>query len=194
MKLFAIRHAKPLVDAGVCYGQLDMPADEQSTCDAADALAEFLPPDIVVYVSPLDRCAALARQLQQSRPDLRFREDERIKEMNFGEWEGRLWSDISPENIEAWTSDFARFKTIGGESTLEFVSRVHDALSACRAAHPDDSVAWITHAGVIRSLQLIHASGANEASIEYATQSADRWPKSNLPFGSCTTIDFTAWT
>ena len=46
MKLWLVRHAQPRIEAGVCYGQLDLAADAQATRPCAEALAQVLPPGI----------------------------------------------------------------------------------------------------------------------------------------------------
>ena len=42
MKIWLVRHAQPLVEAGVCYGASDVAADRAATQDAAQRLAEAL--------------------------------------------------------------------------------------------------------------------------------------------------------
>ena len=39
MKLWLARHAAPLIDSGICYGSLDVEADEAATQSSARALA-----------------------------------------------------------------------------------------------------------------------------------------------------------
>jgi len=53
MTLWIARHALPLVAPGVCYGALDVPAQEEATQAAARGLATALPVGLVVRVSPL---------------------------------------------------------------------------------------------------------------------------------------------
>ncbi|TAG33813.1 MAG: phosphoglycerate kinase, partial [Polaromonas sp.] len=65
-----VRHAQPLVDAGTCYGQLDMPADARATLACAQALVKILPPGINVAASPLQRCEQLTVALLAAAPDL----------------------------------------------------------------------------------------------------------------------------
>ena len=42
MKLWLARHAAPLIDSGICYGSLDVEADEAATQSSARALAAAL--------------------------------------------------------------------------------------------------------------------------------------------------------
>jgi alpha-ribazole phosphatase len=39
-----MRHAQPCIAPGVCYGALDMAAEAEASCQAAEALAAVLPP------------------------------------------------------------------------------------------------------------------------------------------------------
>ena len=62
--LWLLRHAQPLIAPGVCYGQLDVPADPQHTLQAALRAGAALPRQAVVRHSPLQRCEQLAHALQ----------------------------------------------------------------------------------------------------------------------------------
>ncbi|MFZ2326693.1 MAG: phosphoglycerate kinase, partial [Rhodoferax sp.] len=77
MTLWLVRHAKPLVEQGVCYGALNVAADAAATHEAARALAAELPPGIAVYTSPLQRCEQLTQVLRGLRPDLAYMTDVR---------------------------------------------------------------------------------------------------------------------
>lgn len=161
MKLWLVRHAQPLVDAGVCYGVTDIPADTQATATQARQLAELLPSGARVFSSPLQRCESLALALCDLRPDLAHRCDVRLREMNFGRWEGRRWSEIGKDEFDIWMGDFAEHCVGGGESAQALMNRVAAALKStreCVAASVNvtsgDAV-WITHAGVIRAASLL---------------------------------------
>lgn len=174
MSLWLVRHAQPLVAPGVCYGALDVAADAQATQQAAQALAQELPQQLVVWVSPLQRCAQLAQTLQALRPDLAFVHDHRLQEMNFGVWEGMAWDQIPCSALDAWTADFGEHRFGSAESANQVLQRVGEAWDAWRATHTTG--AWITHAGVIRAVQLL-AQGQRSVSR------ADQWPPSAPAFG-----------
>ena len=88
MTLWLVRHAQPLIDAGVCYGATDVAADAHATAIAAQALANALPSRLTVWTSPLQRCEQLAQAVIGLRPDLSYEIDTRLLEMDFGVWEG----------------------------------------------------------------------------------------------------------
>lgn len=169
--LWLARHARPLIADGICYGQLDVAADTAATLAAARALAAALPLGINVSVSPLQRCRQLADSLQALRSDLRFGCDARLQEMHFGAWENTPWSGIPKEALDAWTADFGDHRFGGVESANEVLARV----AAAWSEEPGPRL-WITHAGVIRAVQLL-AQGIVKV------QRADQWPLNAPAFG-----------
>ncbi|MFZ2306702.1 MAG: histidine phosphatase family protein [Rhodoferax sp.] len=167
MTLWLVRHAKPLVEQGVCYGALNVAADAAATHEAARALAAELPPGIAVYTSPLQRCEQLTQVLRGLRPDLAYMTDVRLAEMDFGAWEGQRWDSIARAELDAWTDAFATWRCGGGECVRDFMARVAAAWDDARAR--DQPAVWITHAGVIRAAALL-AQGQRQISR------ADQWP------------------
>ncbi|MGB6101493.1 MAG: histidine phosphatase family protein, partial [Comamonas sp.] len=107
MRLWLVRHARVALPEGVCYGASDVAADVQATEAAACQWAECVPLRLVVRHSPLRRCAQLALSLQALRPDLTLESDARLRELDFGDWEGRPWSAVDREAMDAWLADFA---------------------------------------------------------------------------------------
>jgi alpha-ribazole phosphatase len=166
--LWLARHAKPLIEAGVCYGQLDVPADSDATAACARQLVEILPHGTRIINSPLQRCEQLAHVLLGLRPDLACKSDPRLMEMDFGQWEGQRWDDIGPAAIDAWVADFARHQPGGGESVGQFMQRVAAVWDETAQAAGTPTL-WITHAGVIRAATLLHG-GQRQIS------SASEWP------------------
>jgi alpha-ribazole phosphatase len=153
MKLWLVRHARPLIDAGVCYGVTDVPADADHTQTTATQLAPVLPPGLTVWTSPLQRCSALADQLLRLRPDLQLRVDARLAELDFGCWEGQRWDAIPRAAYDDWTADFGAARFGGRESVNELLQRVAAARAEAQA-HGQDAV-WVTHAGVLRAMALL---------------------------------------
>ena len=163
--IWLVRHAQPLVEVGVCYGALDLAADPQATQMAAQALANVLPRNAVLCTSPQQRCERLAHAIQGLRPDLLYKLDVRLREMNFGQWEGQSWEAIPKQALSAWTDDFWQHRFGGAESVAEVMTRVAKAWD--EAASTGQPKVWVTHAGVIRAAMLI-AQGLrtlNDASL-----------------------------
>ena len=166
MALWIVRHARPLIAPGICYGVLDVQADAAATEQAARVLADALPAGAVLRVSPLTRCQQLARALCALRADLPAHTDPRLREMDFGVWEGVAWNAIPQAAVQAWTDDFSRHRFGGAESSNEMLARVADVWDE---DHSGCATAWITHAGVARAAHLL-AGG-----VRTLTR-ADQWP------------------
>ena len=179
-RLWLVRHAQPLVAPGTCYGALDVLADPAATRAAAERLAAALPPGAQVFHSTLQRCELLALDLQALRPDLASKADVRLREMDFGSWEGRTWADIGKPAIDTWTAAFAAHAPGGGESLSAVLARVslalQDAQRLCtaEAAETTQDVVWITHAGVARCVAWLQQ--AQDKDSEAAMPRPDEWP------------------
>lgn len=167
MRLHLIRHPKPLIEPGICYGRHDCPA-EDAVSAAASLLAE-LPPGLPVWSSPLRRCRDLAERLH-AQPVI----DDRLAEMDFGAWEGRRWDDIPRAELDAWAADVAGYAPPGGESPRALQRRALDFVASL--AVPEAVI--VTHAGVIRTL-LAHWKGLPP----------ERWTELSFPYASCTRVD-----
>jgi len=179
MKLWLVRHARPLLASGICYGRLDVAADAAGTAQCAQALAAQLPPGTRVFSSPLQRCEQLASALYGLRPDLAYKTEPRLQEMDFGQWEGRTWQGIDPAELAAWTDDFAGH-AVGrsGECVRGFMARVGAVFDGLQS--PSDTL-WITHAGVIRAVDLL-ARGVR------CPQQASQWPLDAPNYGQWRTL------
>ena len=177
MNLWLVRHARPLVAPGICYGALDVPADAAATQAAAQRLAAALPAGARVAHSTLQRCELLALALQALRPDLTLQPDARLREMDFGAWEGRAWDAIGQSAIDAWVADFATHAPGGGEHLGAMLQRVALALQDARQT-PAADVVWITHAGVARCVAWLQQQGAA------ALPRAADWPVAAPDFGA----------
>jgi alpha-ribazole phosphatase len=177
--MWLVRHARPLVDAGVCYGALDLVADPKATQAAAQGLADTLPQDLILLTSPLQRCELLAHTLCGLRPDLLCKRDARLREMDFGQWEGVGWDAIPASAFSAWTADFWQHRFGGAESVADVMARVASLWD--EASRAGQNQVWITHAGVIKAASLI-ASGVREV------KDASQWPSNASGYGQWITL------
>lgn len=176
MSLWLQRHAQVVCEPGLCYGRTDVPACPQATQRAAQTLAQILPRGVALWTSPLSRCTDLAQALRALRPDLQaLRLDARLAEMDFGSWEGQPWSRIARADFDAWTADFGAARAGGtGESTDHFLQRVNQAREDWQCSRSD--AVWITHAGVMRALQLLQQG-------VHRVENAAQWPAAPIAYG-----------
>jgi alpha-ribazole phosphatase len=142
MEIYVIRHLKCDVPAGVCAGQTNYPL---LTPTLSLEFASKIPTDFdLVYSSPLPRCLSLAEQINAS-----VHYDDRLKEINFGDWEGQKWDDINQDALNHWMADFVHISPPNGDNLLVFYSRVQEFIEELRQK-PDKKILIIAHAGVIR--------------------------------------------
>ena len=111
----------------------------------------------VVVSSPLQRCAAFARELA-AQHEVPLQLDERLAEYHFGDWQAVALEEIAERDADAlerfWLDPVAH-PPPGAESFASFEARIRAALDAI-ARMPQRHVLVITHGGVIR---LLHCLG-----------------------------------
>lgn len=108
-----------------------------------------------VYSSDLKRALQTAGPIAELR-HLSITADARLRELNFGDWDGRLVQDVIDENPAAWNAWFAdplRIAPPGGETAAALWQRFWGgALAEIRRRHTGGNVAVITHGGPLRLL------------------------------------------
>jgi broad specificity phosphatase PhoE len=117
-------------------------------------LAERLKPISfeALYSSPLKRAIDTARFISE-RIGLEPVVDDRLVELDYGQWEGKTLEEISkndPKTLRAWQADPGRVAPPGGESGLEVQQRVVPFLDSLAAKHRKGQVAVVFHKTVCR--------------------------------------------
>ena len=145
MPLFLIRHPRPAIESGVCYGRLDLQAADPLSF--VRELAPQLPSGTTVISSPLSR-ARLPAEMLAARLGADMRIDPRLREIDFGDWEGLRWDDIDCAQIDAWAADILHFIPPGGEAVAALQAR---AIDFARCLENKNAII-VTHAGILRAL------------------------------------------
>ncbi len=146
-----LRHPKPEIDPGICYGRTDLDIAEIGHKQISLAM-ENTPRITRIIASPALRCRKLALTLGE-RDQVEVRFDERLWEMHMGEWEGIAWADIDRSLSEKWLEDPINNPTPGGEAFIDVQRRVSAAIEEVM---DDDAfqTAIVCHAGPIRATQI----------------------------------------
>jgi len=144
LHLYLVRHPKPAVAPGLCYGVTDLDVAEDPVA-CADRLRPLLPADARTVSSPLQRARLLAHAL-----DPAVETDERLRELDFGEWEMKPFSDIPPHGFDTWGNALIDFRAPDGELYADMATRVWAAFEAHR--HGTDALVLIGHNGPMRAL------------------------------------------
>lgn len=153
MNITLIRHTSVDVPRGTCYGWTDVPVRSTFNEEAAATLRNLEPlkPFDAVFSSPLSRARKLAVACGYPTPIL----DDRLKEMNMGQWEMQRFDDIgkSDPRIEEWYADYMHVCTTGGESFVMLYERVANFMDEL-IGKPYNNVAIFAHGGVLLSAQI----------------------------------------
>jgi len=195
MILTFMRH--PPIDerAERCIGQTDV-ALSLAGWAALLPLAERacrLRPDRILC-SDLQRCRLLGEAIA-ARLGLAAEPNATWREVNFGSWENRTWSDIQatePRVLGEWLADFDKVSPPGGESFQELQARVLSAIKSLSSmgVPPVDSNTGetpvlrphylvVTHAGVIRAAASafsgVSLRNAFERAVLYGSLTSFSW-------------------
>jgi probable phosphoglycerate mutase len=155
--------------AGRLQGRRDIPLNATGRSQArrnGGVLAEMIEAsDQLTFVaSPLSRTRQTMRIVREAlrQPDDGYQVDDRLLEIDFGDWEGHNWREIEhadPESYRARTEDGFGHRPPGGESYADVMQRVTSWLADI--ARP---TVVVSHGGVMRCLRG-HVLGLAPAAI-----------------------------
>lgn len=177
-----IRHGEPV--GGVRYrGQTDDPLSDTGWRQMRAAIGKERPWDVIVS-SSLSRCLAFAEELSEE-TKLPLEVDDRLKEIGFGEWQGKTREEITqydPGVLQRFYRDPTTYRPDGAEGLAEFKHRIVDAVNDILNRHSGKHILVVCHAGTIRmvighildiplsNLFRIKVANAGITRIEYAEQ------------------------
>ena len=156
MKIVFLRHGDALNASGGYFGRTDNPLTEVGRKQATarrDALADYAPDS--VWISPARRVRETAELALSPVVFASAVVDSDLREINFGDWEGKTFREIcaeDPEKVNAWAALSPDFRFPGGESVAEFEERIHRLTARIRSAKDVSRLLVVTHGGIIRYL------------------------------------------
>ena len=135
-----------------------------------DGYTRLRQPTLAVWASPLRRCSEVAGQLALQ-TGAALRTDERLMEMDFGDWEGRAWEQIETEQpgaYQSWMTGWRHLAPPRGETLAVFEERVRSWLREQARCRELESSVLIGHAGVIRALRVLGGESSWDDALEKA--------------------------
>ena len=156
MRLALVRHAETAEDTrGHCYGRLDVGLSVAGREQCARLADVFRSESLrSVWASPAIRARETAAAIAAPhRLDVGILEP--LRELDFGELEGRAYDEIAvsdPELYEQWMTAPTAVRFPGGESYADLQARVDAGVAALLARHDGGLVAVVTHGGVVRAV------------------------------------------
>jgi len=155
-RLIFVRHGQTIWNLEMKYqGQTDIVLTEKGLLQAklvSKRLANE--PLSAVYSSDLNRAFRTAEAIASTH-GLNVIAIPELREISFGEWEGLTYNNIN----SGWPSIMDKLFTCpdevripGGETFPELKERASSAVQRIVAAHPNETVAVVSHGGTIRTI------------------------------------------
>lgn len=171
LELWLVRHGEtPASRDGVLAGWADVPLTPRGV-EQAEAVRPALADEkfLGVWSSDLQRAVDTARLAHGVAVH-----DKRLREINFGEFEGRAWAALDPA-VRRSIAEFNGFHPAGGESFPQVRERVHGFLGEL----PPGRHLIFTHGGVIR---LLTRDAGHDAFVATGTVVGLDWTRRELLF------------
>lgn len=148
MDIIFVRHGETRENKKGVYGSLDTSLSQVGKKQILETKKQIEKLSFEnIYISPLKRTVETAEIL-----GVEGNFDERIKEINFGLFQGKTYEEIKklyPEETTYWTKDYINYKMPEGESLLDLYNRTVDFLND--RIEEDKDILVVTHEGVIIS-------------------------------------------
>ena len=155
-RIFLVRHGTAVGADGVAVGHVDLPLSTAGA-ESLERLAtswQGPPPDLLVS-SDLARAADSADVLASAWDLPVTRRDPRLREMDFGRWDGATFRDIrddDPEVFDAWMERWWLEPAPEGESMVDVGRRSRAWLDEILGLEGSPTVVAVAHGGSIRTL------------------------------------------
>jgi alpha-ribazole phosphatase len=155
-KFYLIRHGETdWNNKKILMGQSDIPLNSLGL-QQAEGLAEYFKNIKVdyIYSSDLSRALKTAETIA-AKSGLPVIKDKMLRECSAGNLEGLSYTDMIerfPEELNLYKNDVMGYTPPGGESHSDFIARVATYFKELIARHQGQSLAIVTHGGVVRAL------------------------------------------
>ncbi len=149
MKLYVTRHGETewnalekisgITDIALAPAGIAQAQELAERCAAAGDIQRII-------ASPMQRAQATAGFVAE-RLELPVQTDERLREWNYGSFEGQpRWTPGFPEAKAAWGCKMPD----GGESVFQLVQRTYNVIDDVKRLYPDENVLLVCHGGICR--------------------------------------------
>jgi broad specificity phosphatase PhoE len=144
-----VRHGQTEVNRdGRLQGRLDRPLTDLGRKQARACAAGLAASGATaVFTSPSARAADTAREIAAVL-GVDVEGDDRLLELDYGDWDGRKLGDVSAAEWAQWRGD-ASFAPPGGESLQQVTARVGGFCT--EQLHPDRTVVAVSHVSPIKA-------------------------------------------
>ncbi len=150
VRVALVRHPAVAAPPGTCYGRLDVGLHPEAGPALARIVAELAGRTAqCIWTSPARRCRDTAAAVVVALR-LQLYADERLRELDFGAWEGRPWSAVPRADLDRWAAAPLDFAPPCGESGASLLARVASFHAMLRDGERDCIV--VAHGGPLKLL------------------------------------------
>jgi len=152
--ILLIRHAAHVELGEVLSGRRRDIALSEVGLEQAEILGDLLGTEAIaaVYSSPRERAWYTARDIAEPH-DLQVQVEERLDEIDFGDWTGLAFSELEGEPAwQEWNEKRSTARPPGGESMAEAVDRAFAFLLEAANNHDGEALVALSHCDIIRGV------------------------------------------
>lgn len=159
MKIYVVRHGQTEWNVlKKMQGSADIPLNEKGIDQAKQTKQNLNNINLdIVFCSPLIRAKQTAEIIIEGR-DLNIVYDERLRERNYGEFEGTSKSSFNYNDFWAYNKNL---KYDIAENVQDFFSRIYNFLDEIKTNYSDKNILIVCHAGVVKAIEC-YANGMME--------------------------------
>lgn len=174
MNIYVVRHGQTEENLkGTYYGALDCGLTELGVSQAK-VLGERLKNIKFdkIYCSDLKRAAETLKHINRAEEVVI---DERLRERNFGAFEGKTFNEIEKEftkECKSWNEDWKDFRPGGGESFRDSYLRV-EAFMENLKEETGENILVCTHGGIVRAMYVYILEGNLDLYWKFSSRNAD---------------------
>ena len=187
LTMYLVRHGQTLFNRRqVVQGWVDSPLTDLGVAQARKAAEQLRArPLVALYSSTSERAGDTAEIIAAHHPGIPLVRTKGLKELHFGELEATPNADFARDlDIPAFFAGMLAGTGTGfpgGESGLQYRTRVEAALTMIRTAHPQGGEVAVVSHGVTINLLLVAAGWDSPGPLENASVSIVRYPWQGAP-------------
>ena len=153
-ELYLVRHCETELNVSmVYYGWTDVDINEKGIKQAEKIKIALNEVEFdTVISSPLKRAVHTA-QIISGKNDNEIIIENRLRELNFGAWEGLSVKEVKEKykvEFESWHKDWINYSLPQGESYIELYNRVKMSLEKILTENKDKKILLVSHLGCLK--------------------------------------------
>lgn len=156
LEIIFVRHGESIMNRNQVFcGWTDSKLTDKGILQAEIVCEKLKKEDLnLIISSDLDRCYKTA-QIINKKHGIEIIQEFRLRELNFGKWEGLSYNEICKkysEESKCWERDYINYKLSEGESLVEMYDRVNRAYKDILKRYEKGKILIVSHSGVIRAI------------------------------------------